>query len=287
MTSRKRTTSTISSTHQKAPRKRPTTAKKPAPVKKPVAKKPAAVKKSAPRKNTTHPRTRKTNHHTHDSLMLTFVFGVVVFFAMCALNLIGLTEYVEEPKPTTRVTYEVGSVESFFNTLGPIAEKYADYGLYPSVMLAQAAIESHYGDSQLSYEYHNYFGIKAHDNHRSVKLSTKEVYDGQEVTINDTFCVYSSPQDCFKDYATILTTNEHFSGVVGASSPAEAARALQAGGYATDPNYAQTIIQVINEYNLTRFDPMERPTAKKDVTEESVDDTEITATDTSTEEGND
>lgn len=200
----------------------------------------------------------RTKQARADARMQVFAFAVAVFLALCALNLIGLTEYVETPK-TESISYQVGDPSSFFNTLGPIAEDVTDYGLYPSVMLAQAALESNFGESQLSFDYNNYFGIKAHDHHRSVNLETTEYYDGQETTIRDYFCVYSSPEDCFKDYAELLTSNENYRDVIGAQSPAAAARALQAGGYATDPNYASKIIAVINEYNLTRFDPMERP----------------------------
>lgn len=278
MTARKPATSTTRKPHATKNRTRhtkPNTRQKAVPTRTSAR---TTQTKRAPRK------TQKPLLRAGDTSMQTFIFAIMVFFSMCALNLIGLTEYVEEPKTTTKMTYEVGNPEDFFNTLGPIAENYADYGLYPSVMLAQAALESHYGDSQLSYDYNNYFGIKAHDNHRSVKLSTRENYGNGDVIIDDNFCVYSSPQDCFKDYAKILTSNKHFAGVVGAKSPAAAARALQEGGYATDPNYATSLIQVINEYNLTRFDPIDRPTAKKAVDEStSADEIEVEAT--STKEG--
>lgn len=197
-----------------------------------------------------------------DTVMNTFVFAIAVFLALCAINLIGLTEYVEQPK-SADVTYQVGEPSSFFNALGPIAEKYDDTGLYPSVMLAQAALESNFGESQLSFDYNNYFGIKAHGHHRSVKLATTEYYDGTETTIRDYFCVYSSPADCFEDYAELIVSNENYADAVGAKSPAVAARALQEGGYATDPYYASKVISVINEYNLTRFDPMETPGSQK------------------------
>ena len=153
--------------------------------------------------------------------MNTFVFAIAVFLALCAINLIGLTEYVEQPK-SEDVTYQVGDPSSFFNALGPIAEKYDDTGLYPSVMLAQAALESNFGESQLSFDYNNYFGIKAHGHHRSVKLATTEYYDGTETTIRDYFCVYSSPADCFEDYAELIVSNENYADAVGAKSPAVA-----------------------------------------------------------------
>lgn len=233
------------SPRKKKPHKKPTTSKKA-----PATRRPPANHRRRP------PAKRKRQNA--DTIMNTFVFGIAVFLALCAINLIGLTDYVEETKSTT-VTYQVGDPESFFEALGPIAENYADTGLYPSVMLAQAALESNFGESQLSFDYNNYFGIKAHGHHRSVRLATTEYYDGEETIIRDYFCVYSSPGDCFEDYAEIITQNANYSDAVGASSPAESARALQAGGYATDPNYASKVISVINEYNLTRFDPMDTP----------------------------
>ena len=53
-----------------------------------------------------------------DTVMNTFVFAIAVFLALCAINLIGLTEYVEQPK-SADVTYQVGDPSSFFNALGP------------------------------------------------------------------------------------------------------------------------------------------------------------------------
>ena len=190
--------------------------------------------------------------------MTTFVVGMVVFLALCGLSLFDTTEYEELPQNET-ITYQVGDPESFFGTLGPIAAEYDEYGIYPSVMLAQAALESNFGESQLSLDYHNYFGIKAHGHHRSVRLETIEYYTDSPTTITDNFCVYNNPNDCFNDYAELLTENDNYSDAVGAASPAMAAKALQAGGYATDPNYASKLIQIIKEYNLTRFDPMTRP----------------------------
>lgn len=222
----------------------------------------SAKRTSSARRKPTQARRRPAKRkHGADAMMNTFVFAIAVFLGLCAINLIGLTDYVEEPKVESAATtkYQVGDPASFFNAIGPIAEKYESTGLYPSVMLAQAALESNFGESQLSFDYNNYFGIKAHDRHRSVNLTTTEFYDGNETTIRDYFCVYSSPEDCIADYAKLLTENENYAKAVGAKSPAIAARALQEAGYATDPNYASKLIQLINEYNLTRFDPMHVP----------------------------
>lgn len=269
---KKRTTqpsaSTTRSTKSSAPKKSAPQANKrrPSSSNKPSSNKPRPVGKAG----------SKRKKQSADTLMNTFVFAIVVFLALCAINLIGTTEQIEEP-PTQRVTYQVGDPKDFFDTLGPIAAEYKSYGLYPSVMLAQAALESQFGESQLSFDYHNYFGIKAHGHHRSVRLSTTEYYTDEPTTITDSFCVYNTPKDCFADYAELLTENENYSNVVGAASPAMAARALQEAGYATDPAYASKLVQLINEYNLTRFDPMERPRPDKQATMATHNSTDITA----------
>lgn len=227
---------------------------------------PASKKTSATRTQVSK-SARKRRPKRADTVMNIFVFGIAVFLSLCAINLIGLTDYAEQPK-IERVSYQVGDPQSFFDTLGPIAAKYESKGIYPSVMLAQAALESDYGESQLSFDYNNYFGIKAHDNHRSIKLTTTEYYSGTATSVRDYFCVYSSPADCFEDYAELITSNKNYSEAVGAVSPAIAARALQAGGYATDPSYASKVISIINEYNLTRYDPGYVPGSSADKTDE-------------------
>lgn len=273
-----------STASKKKAKKSTRTTKKSTPSKKPTN---TASKSTASRSTSAAPRPKqprptgkpdnKRKKQSADTLMNTFVFAIVVFLALCAINLISLTEYVEPPKTET-VSYQVGDPKDFFNTLGPIAEKYDSYGLYPSVMLAQAALESQFGESQLSFDYNNYFGIKAHGHHRSVRLSTTEYYTDEPTTITDSFCVYNSPKDCFQDYAELLTQNDNYSDAIGAASPAMAARALQAAGYATDPAYANKLIALINEYNLTRFDPMERPRLNEEAARATHDDVDVSAT---------
>ena len=250
------------SSKKKSVSKKKTTSKRPSTNKKNASatagKRPSATSGKPTRKHHTG-TTRK--RQSADSMMNIFVFTAAIFFILCGISLFDTTEYVELPQ-TEKVSYQVGDPKSFFDTLGPIAADYDKYGLYPSVMLAQAALESNYGESQLSLDYHNYFGIKAHGHHRSIRMETTEYYTESPTTITDNFCVYNNPNDCFKDYAELLTENDNYSDAVGAPSPAIAAKALQAGGYATDPNYASKLIQIINDYNLTRFDPMTRPRPK-------------------------
>lgn len=191
-----------------------------------------------------------------DPVLRFFMLSLSIFFILCALNLIGQA-VVEEPKGHTDITFKIGDPHSFFKAMGPVAKEASEkYGLYPSVALAQAALESEYGKSRLSFDYNNYFGIKAHDGMRSVHLKTNEYVKGNKVTISDSFCVYQNPYESFADYARLIGTNDIYQSVRKAKSPAEAARAIQNSGYATDPYYANKIISLINQYNLSKYDPL-------------------------------
>ena len=130
-------------------------------------------------------------------------------------------------------------------------------GLYMSVMMAQAAIESTFGTNWLATKYNNYFGIKANAawNGQRVNAYTHEVVNGSKVGQYSDFRAYDSLSDGIKDYVNFLYVNKRYekAGVFLAGSPEDEARALQAAGYATATSYANTIIKYINNYNLTAY----------------------------------
>lgn len=197
---------------------------------------------------------RRRSVKTMDNTARYLMAALGVFLLLCSLSLIQHSERAIA-KVNDNISFTVGDPDSFFDAMGPLAQAIAPkYDLYPSVMLAQAALESQYGKSQLSFDYNNYFGIKAHDGHQSVRLKTTEYYNNTPETITDGFCVYRNPADSFSDYAKLLGTSQIYASVPGADSPNAAARAIQASGYATDPYYASKIISIITEYDLQRFD---------------------------------
>lgn len=130
--------------------------------------------------------------------------------------------------------------------------------LFPSVMMAQAVLESRNGDSLLSKKYNNHFGIKAIGKWKgaAVNLDSGEVVNGQSIVQNSAFRVYDSALASFKDRNKFLIENPRYerNGVFKASTPEEQAFALQRAGYATDPNYAHSIISIINTYGLKELD---------------------------------
>lgn len=141
--------------------------------------------------------------------------------------------------------------------------------LFPSLAIAQAILESGNGRSELARVYHNHFGIKANKAWRGkvVSLRTKEVYDSKEVTVVDGFRAYDTDEDSFRDRNRFLAVNRRYTtnGVFSAATPQAQAKALQRAGYATDPNYAQKLIDLIAGHGLERYDrlPAEPPATEQ------------------------
>lgn len=149
--------------------------------------------------------------------------------------------------------------EQFVKTYYPqAAAAAAGTGIFPQVMISQAIIESSGrvdgvwmpGQSLLSRQANNYFGIKADPSWKGqfIELKTGEYLNGQYVSISGKFRKYATVADSFADYINFLKKNPRYTtaGVFSASTPEAQALALQKAGYATDPNYSKLIVGVMN-----------------------------------------
>lgn len=148
---------------------------------------------------------------------------------------------------------------NFISWIGNLAASvFGDGGLFPSVLMAQAALESGWGQSTLAKLHNNFFGVKAGSNWKGevVTLPTREVIKGQDVMVNARFRKYANPLDSLKDRNDFLRVNPRYqkAGVFDAKTPEEQALLLQKAKYATDPNYANQLIKLINQHDLKRFD---------------------------------
>jgi len=125
-------------------------------------------------------------------------------------------------------------------------------GVPAELILAQAALETGWGRHEIATagggNSHNLFGIKAGSawQGETTEILTHEVIDGRRQPVRDRFRVYGSFEEAFTDYARLIGNNPRYAGVVSAGSADQAARALQQGGYATDPAYADKLIAVMN-----------------------------------------
>ncbi len=147
---------------------------------------------------------------------------------------------------------------AFLNSIANDAATIAnDAGLYASVMMAQAALESNYGRSGLaSAPNFNLFGIKGQYNGQSASFSTKEqTKDGDVYQTVANFRQYASYEQSLQDYADLLSTTPYYAGTLKANTMSykDALSVLQ-GKYATDQQYASKLQDVIDTHDLTRFD---------------------------------
>lgn len=145
------------------------------------------------------------------------------------------------------------TARAFIQKLWPHAvEAGRSIGVAPHFILGQAALESGWGRGEIrnpdGSSSHNLFGIKATRGWHgaTTDVMTTEFVNGAPVKMVEKFRAYNSYAEAFKDYASLLASNPRYAAVLNERNDAAAfARALQQGGYATDPNYADKLTRVI------------------------------------------
>nr|WP_203631091.1 glucosaminidase domain-containing protein [Lentilactobacillus fungorum] len=143
----------------------------------------------------------------------------------------------------------------------PIVKISKQNHLYPSVMMAQAIVESDFGRSELSVEANNYFGVKGSYNGQSVTMRTGEyTTKGKHYVTAAQFKKYPSMIASIRDNAYILrhgtlSDPNYYSGTwtTSAISSVDAAMALSST-YATDMDYGNKLNAIIVKYDLNQLD---------------------------------
>lgn len=139
------------------------------------------------------------------------------------------------------------------------------YGVPASITIAQAILESGWGRSSLARECNNFFGVKAEHNAAPgsyEEFPTTEFVDGARVSIDAAFAKYPSPTLGFAAHARLLALAPRYRAAMAvASEPERFAQQLQACGYSTNPFYAQSLMQLVKEFDLTQYDIQPDPPA--------------------------
>ncbi|WP_155626942.1 glycoside hydrolase family 73 protein [Burkholderia diffusa] len=122
-----------------------------------------------------------------------------------------------------------------------------------SVTIAQAALESSWGKRAPGF---NLFGIKADASWRGPVTSqvTHEVVHGQSIAITANFRAYADWQGSIDDHAAFLVGNPRYAPAFACTSGADFAKAIAKAGYATDPQYADKVIAIMNAHRLAELD---------------------------------
>ena len=188
--------------------------------------------------------------------------------------LYGIPDDVSGPAPTAEAKGVPSSKEEYILKVANIAmELYPTTKILPSVIIAQAFLENGGGVASDAIELtkrNNLFGLKASllnstwQGHSvwdgtSFQKVTPEYYNGKLTYITDSFRVYPDYKTCILDYEMFLTWvksggNYKYRDVVGMTDPTQVITIISTRGYATDPAYIQKVLNIINQYDLTKFD---------------------------------
>lgn len=146
------------------------------------------------------------------------------------------------------------------------------YGIPASIKLAQALLESGNGNSYLAREANNHFGIKCGG-----------IWDGKSVARdddnpNDCFRVYGNPEESFRDHSQFLLRKRYEKLFTLDKDDYKGwARGLKDAGYATNPRYPELLVDLIERYQLYRYDRAESYVEKEEREEKVVEIIEVKA----------
>ena len=146
---------------------------------------------------------------------------------------------------------DAGPYEKYIEKYSSIAvSEMRRSGVPASITLAQGLLESAAGQSTLATKANNHFGIKCHSDWKG-----KKTYRDDDKA-NECFRVYSNAAASFKDHSDFLRYQDRYKSLFDLE-PTDYkgwARGLKKAGYATDRQYADKLIKLIEDYELYRFD---------------------------------
>jgi len=131
------------------------------------------------------------------------------------------------------------------------------YGIPASITLAQGMFESGSGNGELARVANNHFGIK------TGRAWAGKVYYKDDDNANDSFRVYDSPEESFRDHSMFLQKKNYSKLFELDKNDYQGwAYGLKKAGYATNPRYPQLLINLIQKYNLEQYDAPEGEISK-------------------------
>ena len=154
----------------------------------------------------------------------------------------------------------MNQIQSIFfqNTVVAAQQAQKEFGVPSSITIAQATLESGWGQSALARQANNYFGIKANAKAQPaeyMEFPTEEFVDGRKVQEVARFERFSSPIASFKAHGYLLNMALRYRPAMAVKGdPEKFAQALQDCGYSTNPDYAAKLMQIVRQFDLTQYD---------------------------------
>ena len=204
-------------------------------------------------------RTTRQWDRTADGLYISHAYVVSP-----ALHLCKDADPLPAEEPTASMTRE-----EFIRAAVPGAQRgWREFGVPPSVTIAQAILESGWGSSGLAAVDKNYFGIKCFDGNYGTIANGCHLYNTTECTkagscyrMADTFRTYATAADSFRDHGWFLKYRQN--GSINTRYQPAFAYTRDANkfiwhiwkcGYATDPKYYTKVTGIMAAHNLYQYD---------------------------------
>ena len=140
-------------------------------------------------------------------------------------------------------------------------EQMNEFQIPASITLAQGILESANGNSRLAREGNNHFGIKCHET-----WDGDRIYEDDDLK-NECFRSYRNAAQSYEDHSLFLTSRSRYGDLfkLNITDYKGWAKGLKSAGYATNPKYAHLLIEIIEKYDLAKYDNMPYlPTEGKD-----------------------
>ena len=152
--------------------------------------------------------------------------------------------------PTKLILPKILNTEDYVKFYSSIAmDEMLQYGIPASITLAQGILESGAGKGRLAVQANNHFGIKCHD------WNGKKIYHDDDEE-DECFRKYDNPEYSYRDHSMFLTNRGRYSFLFDLKKDdyKRWAKGLKNAGYATDPKYPQKLIDLIERYELYKYD---------------------------------
>lgn len=185
----------------------------------------------------------------------------MIHFGLAAVLLLTPPTAVDQDA-TRAAALDASYQEAYVGASGPIARAiHTEYDIPASVTVAQSILESNWGRSQLSTAERNYFGFKCVNPTSPgpiavgcARYPTTECVPAPCHPVDAFFRTYASIDDSFRDYGRLLTTSPYYAAALPVRDDPDAFIRAVAQKYATDPEYADKVIGLMDRYDLRRFD---------------------------------
>lgn len=184
--------------------------------------------------------------------------AIFSYFCIVVTNIYHMKKQIVTFAATLIVIFSVHAQDSdylrYIDNYKDIAvEQMHKYHIPASITLAQALLESGAGKSELARNSNNHFGIKCHS------WEGDRTYHDDD-SAGECFRVYKNVRDSYEDHSIFLSSGSRYAFLFkfDETDYVSWARGLKRAGYATSPTYADKLIDIIERYELDRFDTGEK-----------------------------